>query len=65
MSSVSSIQSPTATPVPRHQVIDADGDKDASKAAAERPPVQHTPPKPVESPARPTSTMGNNVNVVA
>lgn len=69
MSSVSSVQSSTAAPAPapaqRPPRADAEGEKKVSRAAAERPPVQQTPPKPVESVSRPTATMGNNVNVVA
>jgi len=68
MNSVSSVQSSTVAPAPTQRPPRADdegGKKEVSSTAAERPPVQHTPPKPVESPSRPTSTMGNNVNVVA
>ena len=67
MSSVSSVQSSTVSPAPaqRPPRVEAEDQKEVSRAAAERPAVQQTAPKPVESVSKPTSTMGNNVNVLA
>jgi hypothetical protein len=60
MANISSV-APTMAPQPASKTrgVDADGDNDGTKAAAK--------PAPVPQPqvAKPTATMGNNVNTTA